>query len=87
MIQQLKRMRERRDITHGSVEYTIEHTLCVNGVDRNAYHGQGMIEPQIMKLLTNRVEIMGQLEMEFLHVRDENIAKDLTRTDLASIKK
>jgi hypothetical protein len=38
-----------------------------------------------MKLLANRVEILSQLEMEFLHVPDENLVKDPT-TDLASIE-
>jgi hypothetical protein len=48
-------------------------------------HGQCLIGPQIMKLLENRVEIMSQLEVKFLHVRDENLAKDPT-TGLASIE-
>jgi hypothetical protein len=39
-----------------------------------------------MKLLANRVDIMGQLKTKFLHLWDENIAKDPTRTDLESIK-
>jgi hypothetical protein len=59
--------------------------LCANGVDRKVYHGQCLIGPQIMKLLANRVEIMSQLEVKLLHVRDENLAKDPT-TDLASIE-
>jgi hypothetical protein len=40
-----------------------------------------------MKLLANRAKVMSQLRMEFLHVvRDENLAKDPTPTDLASIQ-
>ena len=61
----------------------MDGTLCANGVDRKVYHNQCLIGPQIMKLLANRVEIMTQLEMKFLHVRDVNLAKDPT-TDLAS---
>jgi hypothetical protein len=69
----------------GSVEYAIDCTLCANGVDSKLYHGQCLIGPQIMKLLANRVEIMSQREMKFLHVRDESLTKDPT-TDLASIE-
>jgi hypothetical protein len=39
-----------------------------------------------MKLLANRVEIMGQFRTKFLHTWDENIAKDTTRIDLASVE-
>jgi hypothetical protein len=85
MTKRLKMMRDTRDMTDGSVEYAIDGTLCANGVDRKVYHGQCLIGPQIMKLLANRVEIMTQLEMKFLHVWDENLAKDPT-TDLASIE-
>jgi hypothetical protein len=79
-------MREARDIADGSVQYTIKPTLCANGVDRKVYHGQYLIGPQIMKLRANRVEIVGQLQTKFLHVRDENTAMDPTRTDLAFIE-
>ncbi len=59
--------------------------MCANRVARNVHHGQCLIGPQIMKLLANRVEIMSQLEMHFLHVQNENLAKDPT-TDLALIE-
>jgi hypothetical protein len=85
MIKRLKMMRDTKDLTDGRVKYAIDGTLCANGVDRKVYHGQCLIGPQIMKLLANRVEIMTQLERKFLHVRDENLAKDPT-TDLASIE-
>jgi hypothetical protein len=39
-----------------------------------------------MKLLANRVEIMSQLEMKFLHVWDENLVKNPTTAGLASIE-
>ena len=78
MTTQLKRMRE-------TIELTINRTLCANRVDQKVYQGQCLIGPQIMKLLENRVEIMSQLEVKFLHVWDENLAKDPT-TGLASIE-
>jgi hypothetical protein len=71
MTKRLKMLRDTRDLTDGSVEYAINGTLCANGVDRKVYHGQCLIGPQIMKLLANRVEIMTQLEMKFLHFQDE----------------
>jgi hypothetical protein len=85
MTKKLKRVRETRDLTDESIKYAIDRTLCANGVDRKVYHVQCLIGPQIMKLLENRVEIMSQLEVKFLHVREENLAKDPT-TDLASIE-
>jgi hypothetical protein len=39
-----------------------------------------------MKLLANRVEVVGQPQTKLLHVWDENIAKDPTRTALASVE-
>jgi hypothetical protein len=74
MTKRLKMMRDTRDLTDGSVEYAIDATLCADGVDRKVYHGQCLIGPPIMKLLANRVEIMSQLEMKFLHVQNENLA-------------
>jgi hypothetical protein len=85
MTKKLNRVGETRDITDESVEYAIDQTLCMDGVDRKVYHGQCLVGPQIRKLLANRVEIMSQLEVKFLHVLDENLAKDPT-TDLASIE-
>jgi hypothetical protein len=85
MTKRLNMMKDTRDLTCGSFEYAINGTLCANGVDRKVYHGQCLIGPQIMKLLANRVEIMSQLELKFLHVPGENLAKDPT-TDLASIE-
>jgi hypothetical protein len=61
MAKQLKWMRDTTDLTEGSVEYTIDSTLCANGVDRKVYHGQCLIGPQIQKLLANRVTILSQL--------------------------
>jgi hypothetical protein len=83
MKEQLKGMRETRDLTDESAEYAIDDTLCKNGVDRKVYHGQCLIGPQIMKLLANRIRIMEQLEEKLLNVRAANVAKDPT-TDLAS---
>jgi hypothetical protein len=68
-----------------SVEYAIDRTLCLNGVDRNVYHGQCLIGPQIQKLLANRVGIIDQLETEFLRVREQNLKQNPT-TNLASMK-
>jgi hypothetical protein len=50
MKEQLKGMRETRDLTDKSAEYAINNTLCKNGVDQKVYHGQCLIGPQIMKL-------------------------------------
>jgi hypothetical protein len=85
MKKKLKRLSDTRDLTEESAEYAIDRTLCDNGVDRKVYHGKCLIGPQIQKLLTNRIEIMGQLESKFLRVRLQNLAKDPT-TDLASIE-
>jgi hypothetical protein len=85
MKEQLKGMRETRDLTDESAEYAISDTLCKNGVDQKVYHGQCLIGPQIMKLLANRIRIMQQLELKLLTVRAENVAKDPT-TDLASVE-
>jgi hypothetical protein len=71
----LKCSKETRDLTDGSVEYTIDCTLCDNEVDRNVYHGQCLIGPQIQKQLANRVKIMDQLEEKVLRVREENFKK------------
>jgi hypothetical protein len=85
MKEQLKGMRETRDLTDESAEYAIDDTLCNNGVDRKVYHGQCLIGPQIMKLLANRIQIMQQLEEKLLTVRAANVARDPT-TDLASVE-
>jgi hypothetical protein len=50
MRKKLKIFKETRDLTDGSIEYTIDRTLCDNGVDRKVYHGQCLIGPQIQKL-------------------------------------
>jgi hypothetical protein len=71
MAQQLKRMRDTRDLTEGSVEYAIDSTLCANGVDRK-------IGPQIQKLLANRVTILSQLEANFMRVREQTLERDAT---------
>jgi hypothetical protein len=55
MAQQLKRMRDTRDLVEGSMEYAIDSALCANGVDWKVYHGQCLIGPQIQKLLANRI--------------------------------
>jgi hypothetical protein len=79
-------MRETRDLTDGSVENAIGHTLCANGVDQKVYHGgQWLVSPQITKLLAKRVKIMSWLETKFLHVQDADLAKD-PKTDVASIQ-
>jgi hypothetical protein len=83
MKEQLKGMRETRDLTDKSAEYAIDDTLYKNGVDRKVYHGQYLIGPQFMKLLANRIQIMEQLELKLLTVCAANVAKDPT-TDLAS---
>ena len=85
MTKQLKRMRDTRDLTEGSVEYAIDSTLCANGVDRKVYHGQCLIGPQIQKLLANRVTILSQLEANFLRVREQTLEREPT-TNLASIE-
>ena len=71
----LTNLKDTRDLTDESVEYAIDRTLCLNGVDRKVYHGQCLIGPQIQKLLANRVEIIDQLETEFLRVREQNSRK------------
>jgi hypothetical protein len=81
----LKDLKDTRDLTDESVEYAIDRTLCLNGVDRKVYHGQCLIGPQIQKLLANRVQIIDQLETEFLRVREQNSIKNPT-TNLASIE-
>jgi hypothetical protein len=58
----LKNLKDTRDLTDGSVEYAIDRTLCLDGVDQKVYHGQCLIGPQIQKLLANRVQIIDQLE-------------------------
>jgi hypothetical protein len=78
----LEMIRDTRDLTDGSVQNNMDGTLCANGVNRKVYHSHCLIGHQIMKLLANRVEIMSQLEMKFVHVQDENLVKDPT-TDLA----
>jgi hypothetical protein len=62
----LKNLKDTRDLTDESVEYAIDRTLCLNGVNREVYHGQCLIGAQIQKLLANRVQIIDQLETEFL---------------------
>jgi hypothetical protein len=81
----LKNLKDTRDLTDESVEYAIDRTLCLNGVDRKVYHGQCLIGPQIQKLLANRVQIIDQLETEFLRGREQNSIKNPT-TNLASIE-
>ncbi len=81
----LKSLKETRDLTDESLEYAIDLTLCLNGVDRKVYHGQCLIGPQIQKLLANRVEIIDQLETEFLRVREQNLNQNPT-TNLASVE-
>jgi hypothetical protein len=81
----LKNLKDTRDLTDESVEYAIDHTLCLNGVDRKVYHCQCLIGPQIQKLLANGVQIIDQLETEFLRVREQNSIKNPT-TNLASIE-
>ena len=71
----LTNLKDTRDLTDESVEYAIDRTLCLNGVDRKVYHGQCLIGPQIQKLLANRVEIINQLETKFLQVREQNLRK------------
>jgi hypothetical protein len=83
MRNKLKKFKETRDLTDGSVEYTIDRILCDNGVDRKVYHGQCLIGPQIQKLLANQVKIMDQLEEKCLRVREENLKED-PKTNLAS---
>jgi hypothetical protein len=85
MTKQLKRLRETRDLTDESVEYTIGLTLCANGVHRRVYCGQCLIGPQIQKLLLNRVTILSQLETNFLHVREQTLQKDPI-ANLASVE-
>ncbi len=81
----LTNLKDTRDLTDESVEYAIDRTLCLNGVDRKVYHGQCLIGPQIQKLLANRVEIIDQLETEFLRVREQNSNQNPT-TNLASVE-
>jgi hypothetical protein len=81
----LTNLKDPRDLTDESVEYAIDRTLCLNGVDRKVYHGQCLIRPQIQKLLADRVEIIDQLETEFLRVREQNSRKKPT-TNLASVE-
>jgi hypothetical protein len=78
-------LKETRDLTNESLEYAIDLTLCLNGVDRKVFLGQCLIGPQIQKLLANRVEIINQLETEFLRVREQNSRKNPT-TNLASVQ-
>jgi hypothetical protein len=81
----LTNLKDTRDLTDESVEYAIDRTLCLNGVDRKVYHGQCLIGPQIQKLLANPVEIIDQLETEFLRVREQNSNQNPT-TNLASVE-
>jgi hypothetical protein len=81
----LKILKETRDLTDESLEYAIDLTLCLNGLDWKVYHGQCLIGPQIQKLLANCVEIINQLEMEFLLVLEQNSRKKPT-TNLASVE-
>jgi hypothetical protein len=81
----LKFLKDTRDLTDESVEYAIDRTLCLNGADRKVYHGPCLIGPQIQKLLANRVQIIDQLQTEFLRVREQNSIKNPT-TNLASIE-
>jgi hypothetical protein len=81
----LKNLKDTRDLTDESVEYAIDCTLCLNGVDQKVYHGQCLIGPQIQKQLANRVQIIYQLETEFLRVREQNSIKNPT-TNLALIE-
>jgi hypothetical protein len=85
MTKQLKRLRETRDLTDESVESAIDLTLCANGVDRKVYHGQCLIGPQIQKLLANRVTILSQLEMNFLHVQEQTL-QEVPAANLASVE-
>ena len=81
----LNSLKETWDLTDESLEYAIDLTLCLNGVDRKVYHGQCLIGPQIQKLLANRVQIIDQLETEFLRVREQNSNQNPT-TNLASVE-
>jgi hypothetical protein len=81
----LKNLKDTRDLTDESVEYAIDCTLRLNGADRKVYHGQCLIGPQIQKLLANRVQIIDQLETEFLRVQEQNSIKNST-TNLASME-
>jgi hypothetical protein len=81
----LKNLKDKRDLTNETVECAIDRTLCLNGVGQKVYHGQCLIDPQIQKLLANQVQIIDQLETEFLLVQEQNSMKNRT-TNLASIK-
>jgi hypothetical protein len=81
----LTNLKDTRDLTDESVEYAIDRTLCLNGVNRKVYHGQCIIGPQSQKLLANRDGIIDQLETAFLRVR-EQILKQNPTTNLASVK-
>jgi hypothetical protein len=81
----LRNLKDTRDLTDESVEYAINRTLCLNGVDREVYHGQGLIGQQIQKLLAKRIQIIYQLETEFLRVREQNAMKNAT-TNLTYIE-
>jgi hypothetical protein len=43
----LKNLKDTRDLMDESVEYAIDRTLCLNGVNRKVYHGQFLTSPQI----------------------------------------
>jgi hypothetical protein len=81
----LRNLKDTRDLTDESVEYAINRTLCLNGVDREVYHGQCLIGQQIQKLLAKRIQIIYQLETEFLRVREQNAMKNAT-TNLTYIE-
>jgi hypothetical protein len=81
----LKILKETRDLTDESLEYAINLTVSLKGVDWKVYHGQCLIGLQIQKLLENRVEIIDQLEMEFLRVQEQNSRKTTT-ANLAPVK-
>jgi hypothetical protein len=72
---QLEELRSEQDCLSESGEYAIDLTLSNNGVDRNVYHGKCLIGPHIQKLLDKRVQVLDELEKEFVAVRARTIEK------------
>jgi hypothetical protein len=69
----LEVLRTSRDCLEESGEYAIDRILGKYGVDRNVYHGKCLIGPHIRKLLERRVEILQEMETEFIAVRDRTL--------------